>query len=188
MFWLAAMPAALGEADRLENWIRQVAQGDKEALGLLYQQTGAGVYGYALSILKSRQDAEDVQQEVYLQVWRSAASYSPKGKPMAWIFTITKNLALMRLREQKRTVAVSPQDWEAAFADLESVDREDGIVLKELLETLSDEERQIVVLHAVAGFKHREIASLMKLGLGTVLSKYNRALKKLKNLEKGEAT
>ena len=57
---------------------------------------------------------------------------------------------------------------------------EDRSVLLACMEALSDEERQIVTLHAVSGFKHREIAELMELPLPTVLSKYSRALKRLK--------
>ena len=57
---------------------------------------------------------------------------------------------------------------------------EDSMIIKECLTILSDDERQIVVLHAVSGYKHKDIADLMELPLPTVLSKYNRALKKLK--------
>ena len=66
------------------------------------------------------------------------------------------------------------------FADEPLVDQEDRMVLGALLGILSDEERQIVVLHAMTGFKHREIAQLLDLRLPTVLSKYNRAVKKLR--------
>jgi RNA polymerase sigma-70 factor (ECF subfamily) len=62
---------------------------------------------------------------------------------------------------------------------------DDKVMLQQCMEQLSDEERQIVILHAVAGFKHREIAACLELPLATVLSKYHRAIKKMKtNLEK----
>ena len=86
----------------------------------------------------------------------------------------------MRLREQTRTVAVSPDDCQNMFVEEPAVDHEDRIILASLLGTLSDEERQIVVLHAMTGLKHREIADLLGLALPTVLSKYSRALKKLR--------
>lgn len=112
------------------------------------------------------------------------AGYTPKGKPLAWIFTITRNLALMRIREQSRTVTIEPESWQSLFADEPAVTSEDQLVLASLMETLSDQERQIVVLHAMTGLKHREIAELLNLRLPTVLSKYNRALKKLRNVLK----
>ena len=72
------------------------------------------------------------------------------------------------------------EDWERALADRSGLTAEDKSVLAACMERLSDEERQIVTLHALSGFRHREIAALLELPLPTVLSKYSRALKKLK--------
>ncbi len=165
----------------MEDCIFKIAKGDKEALAELYKQTHAAVYGFALSLLKNKQDAEDVLQDVYIQVWKNAGGYRAKGKPLAWLFTITRNLALMTIRQQKRTVSVAPEDWQAMFADEPAVNHEDKMVLGALLGSLSDEERQIVVLYAMTGLKHREIADLLDLKLTTVLSKYSRAIKKLRS-------
>ena len=98
---------------------------------------------------------------------------------------IARNLALLKLREAKNTVAMSPEDWMEAFADRPDFTREDAITISMLMDTLSDEEREIVSLHALTGLKHREIAAMMDLALPTVLSKYHRALKKLKNSLQG---
>lgn len=177
---MAVPPDLSGRQDGItERYLAQIAAGDKKALASLYEQTHAAVYGFALSILKQTQDAEDVVHDTYLRIWQSAGSYTPAGKPLAWIFTITRNLARMRQREQSRTVTVSPEEWQTLFADVPAVSREDRVTLTALLGTLSDEERQIVMLHTVTGLKHREIAQLLQLKLPTVLSKYNRALKKL---------
>ena len=86
---------------------------------------------------------------------------------------------------------MSPEDWHAQFAEQidtrSSVTREDSLLLRTLLGNLSDEERQIVTLHALAGCKHREIAVILGIPLPTVLSKYRRALRKLeKQLEEGD--
>lgn len=167
--------------DIMEMYLSKISEKDREALALLYEKTHAAVYGLALSILKNKQDAEDVTHDTYVQIWKAAASYQSAGKPLAWIFTITRNLARMRMREQKRTVTVAPQDWQDMFADVPSVGHEDRMVLQFLMEGLSDEEQQIVLLHAMTGLKHREIAELLHLGLPTVLSKYSRALKKMRN-------
>ena len=68
----------------------------------------------------------------------------------------------------------------------DNISTEDNIVLTEVLQTLAEDERQIVVLHTVSGLKHREIAEFLKMQLSTVLSKYNRSLKKLnEKLTKG---
>lgn len=167
--------------DIIEAYIERIAGGDKEALASLYEQTHAAVYGFALSILKNKQDAEDVEHDTYLQIWKAACSYTPAGKPLSWMFTITRNLARMQLRKASRTVTVSPEDWQGMFADEPAVNHEDRLILASLLEILSDEERQIVMLYTMTGLKHREIAELLDLKLSTVLSKYTRAIKKLRN-------
>lgn len=183
---VSAVPAKeRTDANATEKLIARMADGDKTALAELYESTHAAVYGFALSILKNKADAEDVLHDAYLQVWSAADRYAPQGKPLAWIFTITRNLALMRLREQSRTVQMVPEDYQELFAQDPGVASEDRLLLAALLNTLSAEERQIVMLHAMTGLKHREIAELLELKLTTVLSKYNRAIRKLREAEQG---
>ena len=107
---------------------------------------------------------------------------------MAWLLAIARNLALMKLRERARTQDLPPEDWASFAIDSHDVTTEDRTVLAAALSTLSDQERQIIMLHVTAGLKHREIAQLLELPLSTVLSKYRRALSKLKQkLEGGDA-
>lgn len=86
--------------------MRQVAHGDGEAFHQLYLETNRSVYSFILSILKNPQDAEEVLQETYLKIWTSARSYKPQGKPLAWMFTIARNLCYMKFRDQKRIADV----------------------------------------------------------------------------------
>lgn len=163
-----------------EKLIPLIAKGDMDAFHVLYESASKSVYGFALSILKNSHDAEDVLQETFLKVYHSAAEYVPQGKPLAWIFTITRNLALTKLRESsKRT------DFDAAkpeMIDFSAVSRADErMLIESVFSVLSDEEKQVLVLHAVSGMKYREIASVLELPLNTVLSKYHRAVKKLRN-------
>lgn len=161
----------------------QVGQGDQEAFRQLYQNTDRTIYSFILSILKNPQDAEEVMQETYLKIWTSAASYHSQGKPLAWIFTIARNLCYMRFRDQKRQADMGLDDLngeETGELCLPLENLADAMVLRSALEILKEDERQIVLLHASAGLKHREIASNLQMPLATVLSKYNRAIKKLK--------
>jgi RNA polymerase sigma-70 factor (ECF subfamily) len=173
----------------LDLYIRRIAAGDTRALENLYHETHPSVYAYVISVLKNIHDAEDVLHDCYLAVHSAAANYSSSGKPMAWIITIAKNLCLMKLRERKKKAEVEDEDFfiNAQYNEDSRLTPEDAFILSECMNELSDEERQIVVLHVVSGFKHREIASFLDMALPTVLSKYHRALKKLKNsLSKGE--
>lgn len=164
----------------LDLLIQDISKGDQTALEQLYQYTHASVYGFALSILKNTHDAEDVLHDCYVSVWHGAVNYRPQGKPLAWLMTITRNLCLQQLREHRKTADIPQEDWEPYLSDRTGLTMEDRNVLSACMEQLSDQERQIVTLHALSGFKHREIAAILEMPLSTVLSKYNRALKRLR--------
>lgn len=166
----------------MENCLIALKNGDRSALGELYALASAPVYAYALSILKNKHDSEDVLHDCFVSVFSSAGGYRPHGKPLAWILTIAKNLCLMKIRERKRfsDSAVFDEDWDTAFASDDAVAPEDRLMIKKCMTLLSETERKTVVLHAVAGFKHREIAEMLDMPLMTVISHYRRALTKFK--------
>lgn len=163
----------------LDVLLERIANGDTAALEALYRRTQTAVYGFALSVLKNAHDAEDVLHDCYVAVWDGAAQYRSQRKPMAWLITIAKNLCLGQLRAQRKTTEM-PEELPFLSADAAGISVEDRTVLSACMQRLSDGERQIVTLHAVAGFKHREIAATLHMPLATVLSKYNRAIRKLK--------
>lgn len=105
---------------------------------------------------------------------------------MAWIFTIARNICLMKFRQQKHLSPVPLENVKEGI-DFHSIeDREDRIVLETAFQVLSQQERQIIVLHAVSGLKHREISELLQIPLSSVLSKYNRSIKKLRHQLEGK--
>ncbi len=163
--------------EQLEGLIAQVGTGDKWALSEIYRLTNRAIYGFSLSIVKNLHDAEDVLQEVYLKVWSAAPSYKGMSKPMAWMFTIARNLCITRLRAPKSN-DIAEYD---AYEDTRLM-QDDKLLVQALLKTLSEEERQIVMLHSMTGLKHREIADVMGIKPSTVLSKYSRAIKKLRKI------
>lgn len=172
----------------LEQLLIQTGRGDREAFARLYSLTRGAVYALALSLLRDAQEAQDVAQDAFVRVWENSPSYRPQGSPMAWLLTIARNLARTRLRQSGRQVGLDEEAWNAIPALTPEVSPEDRLVLQGALAELSGEERQIVLLHAVTGLKHREIAHLLEQPLSTVLSKYHRGLKKLKALMKGESS
>src|SRR5260221_5556481 len=79
--------------------LARVAGGDRAALQIVYQDTSAKLFGVCLRILNDRSEAEDVLQEVYLTVWRKAASFDPaRASPITWLVAISRNRAIDRLR------------------------------------------------------------------------------------------
>ena len=164
----------------LQQLLIHIAGGEREALAELYQRTRSAVYGLALSYLKNAQDAQDLTQDVYVQVWDCAAQYRPTGSPMGWLLAVCRNLCLMRLRRTERHAVLSEAEWDAIPQQETGLTTEERTLLQHVLSRLGEEERRIVLLHAVTGLKHREIAALLELPLPTVLSKYHRAIRKMR--------
>lgn len=168
-----------------EDLLHRIAQGDMEALRCLYDIAGYAVFGFALSMLKNKQDAEDILQDTFLKIRSAAHLYQPRGTPMAWILAMTRNFCLMKLREKQKNQAIEEKMMENTMLYVQ--DNTNRVVLEAAFSILTDEERRIIMLHVLSGLKHREIAQILELPLSTVLSKNNRALKKLKQyLQKGD--
>lgn len=183
---MAAEARLVQEPDILDSLLKRVAAGEQEALSDLYGRTRVAVYGFSLSYLKNGHDAEDITQDTFVQIWNHSSHYVSQGKPMAWILTIARNLSLEKLRKQSRIQDLSDNQRESFSIENPAFTTEDRVVLHAAFYSLSEEEQRVLLLHAVAGLKHREIAQILDLALPTVLSKYHRALKKLRLILEGD--
>jgi len=164
----------------IDECMERLGKGDVEAMGELYELIKTDVFAFALSKTADRDLSEDITHDTFVQIYRNAALYRSEGKPLSWIFTVEMNLIRRACKRSERIVGndehIENLSDETDFA--ESFVRSEFIA--ELLSVLSEEEREIISLHVVSGLKHREISSLLSMPLPTVLSKYHRALKKLK--------
>lgn len=163
-----------------ENLFTRIAVNDKAAFEELFRLTERSVYAFALSILKNHDDALDIVQDTYLKIRGAAHLYKPMGKPMAWVFTITRNLSANKLRLRKNIADIQVDDMENNSTFSYITENEDKLVLQAAFNILNDHEREIILLHAISGLTHREIAKNLGIPLPTTLSKYHRGLKKLK--------
>jgi RNA polymerase sigma-70 factor (ECF subfamily) len=163
-----------------ETLFARIAEDDMAAFEELYRETERSVYAFVLSILKNHDDALDVAQDTYLRIRAAAHLYKPMGKPMAWVFTIARNLSISKIRSRKLSDSVQVDDLENDLSFSYVTDSGDKLVLQAAFKILGDQEREIILLHTVSGFAHREIAESLNMPLSTVLSKYHRGLKKLK--------
>lgn len=163
-----------------EDLFRQIGQDNMEAFEKLYNITERTMYAYIMSIVKNHEDTLDIMQETYLKIRSAAHLYKPMGKPLSWMFTIAKNIARNKFKLENRTIDSNDLDLENKMEFSYIQDPIDKMVLKSALTILSEDERKIVLLYAVTGMKHREIASNLGIPLSTALSKYRRALKKLR--------
>ena len=187
MIALTSTISSMSGMEKVDHYISDIARdGGHAALEKLYLCTKDAVYGYALSILKNTHDAEDVLHDCFINIYHAAPNYKSSGKPMAWILTITKNLCMNVLSNRNRISDIGDGETDHLFSGFCSVSPEDKFIIHACIDKLSPTERKILVLHAVAGFKHREIASFLDLPLSTVLSKYSRAVKKVQNILESE--
>lgn len=162
-----------------------IAAGDNVAFERLYVETKGGVYAFLYSYFDNRADCEDAVQTVYLKIKTNISQYRLGTNGLAWILQIAKNTALSALR----TEASARKAQGAACAA--SYETSDNAMLKNSLmscmkRALDEDEQRIIVLHAVWGYKHKEIAEMLGCPLGTVTSKYKRAVDKMKTALKEE--
>jgi RNA polymerase sigma factor, sigma-70 family len=171
-----------------DKLIIETSKGDLTSLEELYKDLRPAVFGLALSILRSKTLAEDVLQDTFVRIKAASSYYRPGTNGRAWILKIARNLAISILRSRNHEIYGDEVESLKSCGIDYMQNSLDSIMLKEALFKLDDQERQIVLLHAVKDFKHREIAQITGIPLGTVLWKYRRAIIKMGNLLKTEST
>lgn len=166
------------ERKRLDDLLVKIASGDNNAFAEFYQTTLKGVYVFAYSYLKEKTATEDLVQEAYIQIKLKAHTYKSGTNPKGWFLQIVKNMCIDEIRKRNRS--------ESLFADGDQLEKvvaspfEENSAMRFLLDKLTDEEKEIVLLHIYWGYKHKEIAKMLNIPLGTALWRYNGAIKKLK--------
>ena len=168
------------EKREIDLLVLRVSAGDDKAFETLYGKMQRGVFAFAYTYLGNYADAEDAVQETFLTVKRKAGLYRAGSDGRAWIFQIAKNYCLDEIRKRKLR-----REREDAPV-LEPYAEPRLPLLSEMVKELDADEKEIVILHAVWGYKHREIAEITGAPLGTVTWKYPRAIEKLKEKEERE--
>ena len=170
----------------IEELLEKIALGSVSAIGELYELIKTDVFSYALSKMGNKQDAEDITHDTFLQIYKHAKQYTKKGKPMAWIITIELNLIRRQYQLSSRYTALNETHENISSDENVEENAINNAFLLQMLKTLNSDEREIISLHIISGLKHREIAKLFEKPLSTILSKYNRAIKKLQSAVKGK--
>ncbi len=170
-----------------EAWFEKIACGDNEAFTELYYASYKQLFGFLLSLTKNKEDAEDLLQNTYIKIRNGSHLYKKMGTPMTWMCAIAKNqyLDFVRKYGKNRNTDFGEVENYVSEGMTNVIDDashvENKMILEYAFSILGEQERTIVILHMINGLKHREIAELTGLPLSTVLSKYNRSLKKMKN-------
>ena len=168
----------------LDQLMRDFQQGDEHAFEILYNQTRKGLFSFIYSICKNYHTSEDIMQTTYIKVRNAISSYQVGGNALAWIFTIARNLTINEINRKKREIT-SDFQTENLGGTYTLDDKIQSPIFQIMDKVLSQDEQQLITLHLISGFKHREIAEMCDKPLGTVLWAYRNALNKLKKyLEK----
>lgn len=163
---------------QLNNLLLDLKCGDLNTLDEIYELTHTSVFSIALSVVQNTEEAKDIMMSTYLRVREKINYFTPNTNGYAWILTMARNLSINTNKKLSRSTPTDFQENEF-IAQSKQVDS-DIPVFKIAKKVLSAEELTIVLLYSVNGYKHREIAGIVGKPLGTVLWKYNNALKKIK--------
>lgn len=168
--------------------LRAVAARDEQALAELYDRYRVILFGLTLRILNSRAEAEDVLQEVLMQVWRRASDFDPaRGKPFTWLVTLTRSRAIDRLRQigardrlAESAAEIAPE--EASDAATDTLHAEQREIVKRALAQLPEEQRRTLLLAYYEGLTQSEIAAKLETPLGTIKTRMRTGMMKLREL------
>jgi RNA polymerase sigma-70 factor, ECF subfamily len=171
-----------------EDLISLVASGDSEAFATLYDRHSRPAYSLAYRIMSERQAAEDVVQDAFLKLWRSAASYrADRASVRTWLLSIVHNRGIDQIRShasRRRTqekIELSAPKSQPSEAFAESWRNSQREQVREALSTLPKEQLKILELAYFSGYTHVEIAELLGLPLGTVKGRMRLGLKKIRD-------
>ena len=159
-------------AQRLAQLIQRTGQGDRAAFRELYLGTSAKLMGVVVRILRSRSDASDVLQDVYLKVWTNSASFAPEsGSAMAWLVSIARNRSIDIVRARTAAATDTQEtDWfeklqGAADVEGDFVNRD---ALIHCLQRLNPQVREAIMLAYYEGLSREELAVRLAMPVGSV--------------------
>lgn len=171
--------------DTDQHIIKAVQQGNREAFAELYDQHNAWLMAVAYRILQNRRDAEDLLHDVFLEIWKKAASYDPKrGTVRSWLAIKIRSRALDRHRAlstaRKHVSEQAGLEIESVSTTNETSHVADHNLARHMLEQLTPDQRSIIELSYFEGFTCQEIANQCQIPLGTVKSRLLRAMQTLR--------
>ena len=168
--------------------LKAVAQRDETALAAIYDRYRVILFGLLIRILNSREEAEDVLQEVFIQVWHRAADFDEtRGRPFTWLVTLTRSRGIDRLRSlaARERVAIAgsrePSE-EVSDAVADAVKSEQRQLVTTDLNQLPEEQKRPLMLAYFDGLTQSEIAAKLGAPLGTVKTRMRAGLSKLREL------
>lgn len=171
----------------LTTLLTLTSKGNSEAFAELYDATNMKLFGIVLRIIRKRDLAEDILQEVYIKIWHRSGDYSPaRGKPLTWMSVIARNRAIDEIRKHAPALADEPEAVELIADETASPEDETEINdelrrLQACLSHLEDMKREAVLLAYLDGYTRVELATKFDQPVGTIKTWLKRSLASLKD-------
>ena len=174
----------------------RIAAQDAQALAEFYDLTAKPLFSLAVRILGDVSEAEEVIQDVFVQIWKNAPSFDPLlGPAFYWALSITQNRSIDRLRtRQRRARLIENLENDAAanvpasqVADQGALEADDSALVRTTLNSLPADQRRVIEMAFFGGLTHQEIAEALKEPLGTIKARIRRGLLKLRDCMRANA-
>ena len=172
--------------------LKAIAAKDDAALAMLYDRYRLILFGLLMRILNNREEAEDVLQEIFLQVWRKAADFDQnRGRPFTWLITLARSRGIDRLRTlsaRERLAEAGGREVSEEISDAanDAFKSEQRGLVSDALAQLPDEQKRPIMLAYFDGLTQSEIATRLGAPLGTVKTRMRTGLMKLRELLAGK--
>jgi RNA polymerase sigma-70 factor, ECF subfamily len=160
----------------------RLAHGDERALAELYERLSRQVFSLALQLLGSHQDAEEVLQDTFVKLYHHNGYKNELGSARAYIYSIARNEALMRLRAKRSRPIASELDFSEHHLEAATKDSDARLLLQHAFKHLDETDAKLLNAAFYQGYSHDELAEQTGLPLGTVKSRIRRALLKLRDV------
>lgn len=162
-----------------DNALIAIAEGNLEALSIIYKLYGRMIMSISLQITKNSYDAEDVLQDVMLKISRCANQYQKHTNPRAWVLALARNTAIDYQKAKSKEIAYDDIADELHNSCTSDAEPSFQTLLMDALSTLSEIDQSIVRMKLYVGLSHAEIASVLNLTKSATEKRYERALKKV---------
>ena len=163
----------------LKSIFLKIKKDDKKGIEELYSKYHKMVYGIAFSILKNKEDAEDIMQIVFAKIQELDKTKLPEDKEMTWLYTLTKNETLNYLKKKKEELSLDTI-YEIENKNNEIDEKIDYIEFNRLIRKLNKKEQEIISLKIISNFSFQEISELLNEPVGTVKWRYYKSLRSIK--------
>ena len=181
-------------ADSIEEsrLLQQIGVGDRASFDELHRRMNTLLFSIAMGVLNNREAAQDVIQDVFIQIWERAASYdAERGKASTWLITLTRNKSIDRLRALNRRTRLNSDFEEQGKTDVRFDDRdsltdavmaERAATIRTAISKLNADQQAAIQLAYFDDMPYPAVAQRLSVPLGTVKARIRRGMKKLKNL------